>query len=377
MPLTEMKCRQAKAKEKTYSISDGNGLILEIRPSGKKYWIARIYKNSKEKRRCLGKYPDLSVKEARVKNVKVRNAEEPAPSDLFENVTAEWLKIRCEGRLSPGYIRTINLRLNKYILPALGKIPVAKIKPTDILSLCRTIEASGFSETSHRVKNIIGQICKYAIATGRIEFDPTSSLEGALKTYSERHYATITKEEDISILMKRCNVYGSVIVRHALLFSIYTFCRPGEVRKAEWSEIDWGNEEWKLPAEKMKMKRPHIVPLCTQCIDLLKSLKQITGYQQWLFPSSRNDNRPMSDGTVRIALRTMGYEKKDITPHGFRSMASTVLNEHEFPPDVIETQLAHSQGNSVRAAYNHALYLNQRREMMQWWGDWLEERMKK
>lgn len=372
MSLTELQCRQAKGREKIYTLSDGGGLILEVRPSGKKYWISRIWRKGKEKRKCIGNHPDLSVKQARLKNIEVRNGVDPLSGDLFGTVAEEWLKVRAHGRLSEGYIRTINLRMKKYILPAFEKTPISEITAGDVLSLCRTIEASGFVETSHRIKNLIGQVCRFAISTGRIDNDPTSALQGALKISPDTHYATITDKEGIRALLQACNVYRGVVVRHALLFSIYTFCRPGEIRSAEWSEIDWEKCEWKIPAEKMKMKRPHLVPLCTQCLELLESLKQITGYQKWLFPSACSDKRCMSDNTVRIALRTLGYQKEDITPHGFRAMASTILNENGFQTDIIERQLAHVQGNAVRAAYNHAQYLDQRQEMMQWWGDWLE-----
>ena len=373
--LTDLKCKGAKPKEKTYTLSDGNGLILEIRPSGKKYWICRIWQKGKEHRRSLGNYPDLSPKQARIKNIEMRNREMPTSEDMFGAVYNEWLNVRVYDKLSPGYIRTITLRFQKYILPSLAKTPISEITSANVLSLCREIEKSGLSETSHRIKNLIGQVCRYAISTGRIEIDPTSALSGALSTPSNKHHATMTDKKDITLLLKACNAYTSVIVRHALMFSIYTFARPGEIRQAEWSEIDFDKKIWKIPADKMKMKRPHLVPLCSQVVELLQSLQQFTGYQHWLFPSARSDKRCMSDNTVRIALRTMGFEKEDITPHGFRAMASTVLNEHGFEPDIIERQLAHMQGNAVRAAYNHAQYLDQRREMMQWWSDWLGELM--
>lgn len=372
LALTELQCRQAKSREKIYTLSDGNGLILEVRPSGKKYWISRIWENGKERRKSLGKYPDIPVKDARARNIEMRSSLAPSSKDLFGEVTNEWIKKQVEGHLSQGHIRTIHLRLRKYILPAFARTPIAEITSADVLSLCRTIEETGFVETAHRIKQMIGQICRYAIATGRIENDPTVALKGALKRIKETHYATITQKDEIQNLIKNMAAYRSVVVRHALFFSLYTFCRPGEVRAAEWAEIDWDKNEWKIPAEKMKKNRPHIVPLCSQCRALLDSLKQFTGHQKWLFPSARNDGRCMSENTVRIALRTMGFENEDITPHGFRGMASTILNENGWPPDVIERQLAHIERNAVRAAYNHAEYLDQRRDMMQWWGNWLE-----
>ncbi|ADE57274.1 tyrosine-type recombinase/integrase [Aminobacterium colombiense] len=373
MALTELQCRQAKPREKIYTISDGNGLILEIRPSGKKYWISRIWENGKERRRSLGSFPDTSAREARLRNIELRTSFTPSSEDSFNTVIDEWLENRVDGRLAPGYARVIRLRLNKFIRPSLGNLSISDISSAKILSVCRSIEETGIIETAHRVRQIIGQVFRYAIATGRAENDLTSALTGALKQAPVRHHATITDKEGIRALIQGMKAYSGIVVRHALFFSIYTFCRPGEVRSAEWSEIDWDKSEWRIPGEKMKMKRPHIVPLCSQCIETIESLKQFTGHQKWLFPSARNDGRCMSENTVRIALRTMGFENEDITPHGFRGMASTILNENGWPSDVIERQLAHIERNAVRAAYNHAEYLDQRREMMQWWGDWLEE----
>ena len=270
------------------------------------------------------------------------------------------------------YLRTIRLHLNKYILPELKDTPINEITSGTVLKLCRNIEARGTIETAARVKVIIGQIFRYAIATDRIDNDPTTALKGALETHRPKHMAALTKPSDIAMLMKNINAYPHAIVRCALKFSALTFCRPGEIRHAEWSEIDFEAHEWRIPSEKMKMKRVHIVPLATQTIELLRFLQQLTGKSKWLFPSARLDGRPMSENTVRVALRSMGYSNDDMTAHGFRGMASTRLNEIGWPPDVIERQLAHSERNAVRAAYNHAEYLDERRKMMQAWADYLE-----
>jgi integrase len=192
----------------------------------------------------------------------------------------------------------------------------------------------------------------------------------------EKHYAAITESEKIGILMRQINAYPYDVVRCALKFSVLAFCRPGEIRAAEWKEIDWDKALWNIPASRMKMKQPHIVPLARQAIGLLNELRQFTGKQRWLFPSTRNDDRCMSENTIRVALRSMGYGNEDMTPHGFRAMASTVLNSNAFPKDHIERQLAHAERNAVRDAYNHAEYLPQRREMMQWYADWLDSTAK-
>ena len=373
--LTEMQCRQAKPREKVYSLSDGNGLFLEVRPNGAKYWIGRLWDGvqKKEIRRSFGRYPQVLAREARDKNIDFRRQDfiEEEKSSIFEKVAEEWFKKKVVGIRAPSYERVIRLRLDKYILPKIGKLQIESISPNVVLEMCHEIEELGIVETAHRVRQLTGQIFRYAIATCRTENDPTVALRGALRPAISEHYAAITDKEGISTLWKNINAYGPPVVRMALKFSAYTFCRPGEIRHAEWSEINWDEKEWRIPAEKMKMKRPHVVPLAYQVVDLLQELKSFTGRKKWLFPSARNDGRPMSDNTVRVALRTMGYGNNDMTAHGFRSMASTVLNEHRFRPDIIERQLAHVEQNQIRAAYNHAEWIDERRDMMQWWADWL------
>ncbi len=376
MALTELQIRQVKPKEKRFSLSDGRGLLLEIHPNGAKYWICRVKVNGKEKRKHIGSYPALGLKEARIKaaeeRVRLFNPELKKEKFIFGEIAAEWLEKRMNDKKA-SYLRTVNLRLNRYILPELKNMPVNEITSGTVLNLCRKIEARGTLETAARVKVLIGQIFRYAIATDRAENDPTAGLKGALKTRNSKHMATLTKPSDIALLMKNINAYPHAVVRCALKFSALTFCRPGEIRHAEWNEIDFENREWRIPAEKMKMKRVHIVPLATQAIEVLIFLRDLTGKGRWLFPSARMDGRPMSENTVRVALRSMGYSNEQMTAHGFRGMASTRLNEMGWPPDVIERQLAHAERNSVRAAYNHAEYLPERQKMMQFWADYLDE----
>ena len=380
MPLTELMVKQAKAQDKPYTMPDGNGLILEVRPSGAKYWIVRYWEKGKERRKSLGPYPEVSLKVARDRNIDLRRAlksSKPSEMETFASVAEEWFKKRIEPSISEKHIQTIRFRLNSYVLPALGASKLSEITSSTVLALCRKIEERGVIETAHRVKLIIGQVFRYAIATDRAETDPTVALRGALQTRKEKHHGTLTDPTQVANLIRGILAYPYPVVRCGLMFSALTFCRPGEVRHAEWSEIDLDRQEWRIPAEKMKMRRAHIVPLATQTLKLLEELRELTGTGGWLFPSARNDGRPMSENTIRMGLRTMGYANGEMTPHGFRAMASTLLNENGFPPDVIERQLAHVEGNAVRAAYNHAEYLPERRRMMQWWADYLDELTKK
>lgn len=328
----------------------------------------------------FGPYPEVSLRAARDRNIDLRRAlksGKPNETETFALVAEEWFKKRIEPSISEKHIQTIRFRLDSYVLPALGASKLSEITSSTVLALCRKIEERGVIETAHRVKLIIGQVFRYAIATDRAETDPTVALRGALQTRKEKHHGTLTDPAQVADLIRGILAYPYPVVRCGLMFSALTFCRPGEIRHAEWGEIDLDRQEWRIPAEKMKMKRAHIVPLATQTLKLLDELRALTGKGVWLFPSARNDGRPMSENTIRMGLRTMGYANGEMTPHGFRAMASTLLNENGFPPDVIERQLAHVEGNAVRAAYNHAEYLPERRKMMQWWADYLDELAKK
>ena len=378
MRLTEIMIRKASPKSKVYMMSDGKGLMLEVRPDGKKYWIRRYYVDGgKEKRTSFGPYPTVTLKEARDKNYEfIKSLETGKPVGLdketFATVAAEWIKIRMQPKATEGYIRTILLRLNRWILPTIGDMKLKEITSGAILQLCRKIEDKGTIETAVRVRTIISQVFNYAIATDRTAVNPTLALHGALKTRQVKHYATITEPKKIALLMRQIDEYPYDVVRCALRFSALVFCRPGEVRAAEWKEIDLEKLEWRIPAEKAKMKRVHIVPLAPQTVEVLETLRQFTGRGKWLFPSARKDGRCMSENTIRVALRSMGYTNDDMCPHGFRGMASTILYENNFPSDFVERQLAHAERNKVKAAYNHAEYLPQRRDMMQWYADWLD-----
>lgn len=373
--MSEVLCRRAEIRQKRYYLSDGNGLILQVTPNGKKYWIARTWQGKKEKRKHLGSYPEMSLKRAREANILYRKAPEETQGKgsavTFEALTEDWLKRRMEGSSSAGHLKTITLRLEKYILPALGQRDVNSITPSDVLAVCRVAEDAGFLETAHRLRGIIGQIFRYGVACDICQSDPSGVLRGAIRPYKEVPYPTLTDKGQIRALVKGVDAYPFPVMRLALWFSLLTFARPGEVRHAEWSEI--GEGEWVIPAEKMKMRRMHVVPISPQLAGVIDQLRSLTGKQRWLFPSARTKDRPMSEAGVRTALRAIGFSKGELTAHSFRSIASTVLNENGWEPDVIERQLAHEDANKTRAAYNRSEYMEKRREMMQWWGEWIDE----
>ena len=382
MPLTDIKIKAAKAQEKRYSINDGDGLYLEIMPSGKKIWRLRYARDGKYTKHTIGEYPTITLQDARERRGLLRQklrdgeplAEKKKRSTLFYDIAMEWadahdLKIANEK----DRIKTRG-RMKNHLLPYLGDKEIADIKPLDILPVLQRLAENGHYEMLARIRSICSQIFRYAVATGRADSDPTYALRGAIVVPKQRHYSSITQPKEVGALLRAIDVYPRDVVRYAMQFSALTFCRPGEIRHAEWSEIDWEKLEWRIVAEKMKMRRPHIVPLSEQAIGVLKKVQDFTKHGRYIFPSNRtpSGSRPMSDATVLVALRSLGYTKEQMTAHGFRSMASTLLNENGFHPDWIERQLAHVEGNSVRAAYNYAEYLPERRKMMQWWADYLD-----
>lgn len=335
----------------------------------------------------LGSYPATSLKDARDKRDEQRKILERDidPSEYrkdqqaavsgeneFESIAREW-HTKFKNTWTAGHAQTVIRRLELNCLPWIGKMVVSEIEPPDILKVLRRIESRGALETAHRVRSILGQVLRYAVATGRATRDATSDLKGALPPVKHKHMATITDPKQIGPLLNSIDEYeGRHITKCALQLAPLVFVRPGELRHGLWSEIDLEAAEWRIPAGKMKARRPHIVPLSRQALEILYELKPLSGDCEFLFPSVRSKAYPMSENTVNGALRRLGYTKEELTGHGFRSMASTNLNENGWKPDVIERQLAHVEGNSVRAAYNHADYLPERRKMMQWWADYLD-----
>jgi integrase len=359
--LSDAKARNAKPRTKPYKISDGEGLFLVVTPSGGKYWRMRYFFAGKEKVLALGVYPDVTLTDARERRAQARK----------EAVAREWLEKRSH-EWAPSSTKTRRVRLEAHILPKLGGRPIANITALDVLAMLRSVEDRGTLNTAHRVMQMCGQIFMYAIATGRADRNPVPDLRGALKTAVGKHYSYLNAKE-LPLYLKQLEAYdGSLQTKLALRFLLFTFVRTNELRGALWTEIDWDKSEWRIAAERMKMKELHIVPLSIQAISVLRQLEKITGNRLYLFPNQHNPAKFMSENTILFALYRMGYHSR-ATGHGFRSTASTILNENGFGADVIERQLAHSERNSVRAAYNHAQYLPERRKMMQWWADYLDE----
>jgi integrase len=263
--------------------------------------------------------------------------------------------------------------LEQGIFPWLGAKPIREIAAPDLLAALRRIEERGAIETAHRTKQACGQVFRYAVATGRAERDPTGDLRGAIPPANGKRFATITEPKAVGKLLRAIEGYeGSFIVRCALRLAPLVFVRPGELRTAEWAEFDLERAEWRIPGEKMKMKSPHMVPLSRQALEVLGELHPLTGSGRYLFPGERSKDRPMSSNTVNAALRRMGYGSDEMTGHGFRAMACSILNEQGWNPDAIERQLAHAERSKVRAAYLRSEYLDERRRMMQAWADYLD-----
>lgn len=389
MPLTDTAIRNAKAKKKPYKLSDEKGLYLLVNKAGKYFRFDYRYAG-KRKTIALGVYPDVKLADAREKRDDSRrllqNYVDPAQYrketkamqkeqavNSFEAVAQEWFT-KNKHIWTEGHSKTIIRRLELNIFPWLGTRPVAAITAPELLAALRRIESRGALETAHRVKQICGQVLRYAIATGRAERDPSADLRGALPPTKSKQMATIIDPKKIGELLRAIDGYeGHLITKCALRLAPLVFVRPGELRQAEWSEINYEQAEWKIPAEKMKMGFPHIVPLATQAVELLKEIEPLTGRGRYVFPSLRTTERPMSNNTVLAALRRLGYAKEEMSSHGFRAMASTVLHEQGWLSDIIERQLAHTERNSIKAAYNHAQHLPERRKMMKAWADYLDK----
>lgn len=386
--LTDTVIRNAKPKQnKQYKMFDERGLFLLVTATGSKGWRFRYRFAGREKLISLGVYPDVSLKMAREKRDAARRllAEDPpvdpsarrqaakrAHANTFEAVAREWLD-KTEQEISKSTVDLLRRRLELYIFPAIGNRPIASITAPDLLVPLRRIENRKRFETARRTRSACGRIFRYAIATGRAERDVAADLNGALVTVKPRNFAAITDPKRIGELLRAIDSYqGQPSVMYALRIAPMVFVRPGELRAAEWSEFDLDTAEWRIRAERTKMKSEHLVPLAEQVLVQLRELREITGTGNYLFPSLRSRTRCMSDNTINAALRRLGFGKDEMTAHGFRSTASTQLNEMGFPPDIIELQLAHAERNKVRAAYNRAERLAERRKMMQAWANYLD-----
>ena len=364
--LSDASVRNAKAKTKPYKLSDGEGLFLLVTPAGRKYWRLKYHFAGKEKLLALGVYPEVSLADARERRTQARKAlaagNDPAEAkrvakrlgveksqNTFESLAREWHQNRLET-WNPEHAAKILKRLERHVFPAVGSRPIADVTTSELLAVLRKIEMHG-SEIAHRMLQISNQIFLFAVVTDRAANNPAASLRGALKPVVKSNHAFIKPQELQEYLRKLDNYDGALQTKLALRFLLLTFVRTGELRGAEWSEIDFDKAEWRIPAERMKMKDVHIVPLARQTVALLRQIKELTGQWRYVFPNQRKPSDIMSENTMLYALYRMGYHSR-ATGHGFRSTASTILNENGFARDVIERQLAHSERDKVRAAYN-------------------------
>lgn len=383
--LNDTKVRNAKPRESAFKLYDERGLFLLVTPAGGRLWRLKYYMHGREKLISLGAYPDVTLKRARDRRDAARKliADDVDPSarrqtdraalaQCFEDVANEWLELQSKS-LAPETILILGARLKSALYPYLGSRPIAAITAQEVLAALKRIEARGRYETAHRVRALAGRVFRYAVATGRAQRDVSADLRDALAPVKSKNFASVTDPILVGELMRAIHEYsGHPVTALALKLAPLVFVRPGELRAAEWSEFDLANAEWRIPASRMKMGEGHIVPLARQALAILKELEPLARGGRYLFPSLRTRDRPMSDNTINAALRRLGYSSEEQTGHGFRTMASTLLNEQGFPPDVIELQLAHTERNKVRAVYNKAQRLPERRKMMQAWADYLD-----
>ena len=388
--LTAKEISQSKPRSKPWKLADGGGLYLLINPTGTRYWRYDYRFTSKRKTLSLGIYPEITLKRARQEHLEAReqqsNGIDPAEhkkiqkltrhinvSNSFEAIAREWFQIAVADK-SDGHKKRTLRALERDIFPAIGGTPIIRISPPELLAALRKIEGRGAIETARRAKQTAGQVFKYAIATGRAEMDPSRDLGGALKNPKKTHRAAITDPKKVGqLLIAMDNYRGSEVVQAALRLSPLLFQRPGEIRAMEWTEINWSQKQWEIPSEKMKMRQPHMVPLSSQAIEILQELFSYTGQGRYVFPSARGGSRCLSDNGVRTALRTLGYKNSDMTPHGFRAMARTLLDEAlGYRVDWIEHQLAHAVKDPNGRAYNRTAHLEGRAKMMQDWADYLD-----
>jgi integrase len=383
--LTDTELKALRPREKAYKRADERGLYVIVMPDGARWWRFRYRYGGREKLISLGTYPDTSLKLARQKRDDARQdlargvdpsarrqAERMAQADTFEAVAREWLALQT-NKLAAITLEKATWALETFVFPQIGSKPVGKVEPADVLRLLRRIESRGKHETAHRTRQRCSQVFRFAVASGRATRDPTADLKGALAPVKTESHAAITEPKRIGELLRAIDGYqGQPSVMAALKLAPLVFVRPGELRAAAWNEFDLKEAEWRIPAARMKMDDAHVVPLSAQAVAVLEELHTITGRDKLLFPSLTSKERPISENTLNAALRRLGYAGNEMTAHGFRAMASTRLNEMGFAPDVIELQLAHKERNRVRAAYNRAERLAERRKLMQAWSDYLD-----
>ncbi|HBS6781896.1 TPA: tyrosine-type recombinase/integrase [Klebsiella pneumoniae] len=388
MPLNDMQIRRAKPEAKAYTLGDGQGLSLLIEPNGSKSWRFRYRYAGKPKMISLGVYPTITLADARSRRDDARKlvAEGKNPSEVrkeqkialqtesesaFEKIATEWHQMK-STKWSEGYASDIMEAFKNDIFPYVGTRPIGEIKPLELLNVLRKIEKRGALEKMRKVRQRCSEVFRYAIATGRAEFNPAADLSSALEVHQSNHFPFLKADEIPDFLRALDSYTGSRLVQIATKLLMITGVRTIELRAASWSEFDLDNAIWEIPAERMKMRRPHLVPLSTQALDLLNELKIMTGSYCYVFPGRNDPNKPMSEASINQVIKRIGYGGQ-LTGHGFRHMMSTLLHEQGFDSSWIEIQLAHVDKNSIRGTYNHAQYLEKRRGMLQWYSSILTE----
>jgi integrase len=391
MPLTDTAIRNAKPTDKPRKLRDSGGLYLILTHKGQRWWRLDYRVLGKRKTLSMGTYPDVGLKEARERRDEARklvaNGIDPSErrrtskalakrlaADDFESVAREWLA-KATPNWAPTHASKVLLRLNNDVFPWIGRTPISEVKPSEILAILNRVEKRGAVDSARRILQNCSQVFRYAVATDRVEYDPCPALRPALTPVKGSHFAAMTEPGQVAGLLRAIDGYeGSFITRCALKLAPLLFVRPGELRAAEWSEIDLDRRLWSIPSTKMKMRAPHLVPLSTQANEILKELHPLTGGGKYVFPSTRSPDRPMSNNTILGALRRMGIPKEEMTGHGFRSMARTLLVERlGINAEHVERQLAHGTKAPNGGAYDRATYLEDRKRMMQQWADYLDE----
>ncbi|XSG85673.1 MAG: tyrosine-type recombinase/integrase [Methylohalobius sp. ZOD2] len=388
MKLSDLALRRLKPSEKTYRKADGGGLFIEVRPTGARYWRFAYRFAGKQKLLAVGTYPEISLAEARTirdqarawlregkdpvsERRKEKIEREAQAANTFKLVALEWWEMK-RGAWKERHATRTWRRIERDILPVIGNRPLPEIEPYDVLTLIKGIEARGAIETAKRQRAVIDSIFRYAIQTGRAKTNPATNLVGVVKSKRTRHIPAMSREA-LGPFLRQLEEFDRIkpITRLALKLTILTVARSAELRGARWKEFDLEAKEWRIPAKRMKMPTEHIIPLSRQAVEVVEQIKVFTGRSPHLFPSDRSFHTSMSENAMIYAMHRMGY-KGIATPHGFRATFSTIANESGFNADWIEKALAHEERNQVRKAYHRALYVEERRKLMQWWADYLD-----
>ena len=386
--LTDAKVKNAKPKDKPYKLSDGGGLYLLVNPSGSRYWRLKYHFLDKEKTLSIGVYPDVGLASARQVTLSAREeiaaGKDPSrekklnklknQNNTFEEVAEDWWNNQ-KGGWTSDHARRVWISIEKEIIPKIGKITISEITAPECLDIMKRVESRDALDVASRVKQRMESIFNYAISIGKATHNPVIHLTGVIKVRKIKHMKALP-EKDLPNFLKDLETSQKLtdVVRYALQLIVHTFVRPGEIRYASWEDIDLKKNEWRIPATKTKMKREHVVPLTKQSIAILKKIKKISGDFPYIFPGYRDHLKPISENALTYGIRkSLGY---DATAHGFRTLASTMLNEASFPPDAIERQLSHIEQNKIRGAYNRYEYIKERVKMMEWWSEHLEKNKK-